>query len=340
MRSMVRARYSKLNAQISQEAAEWFVEFRTGEVDAASRAQFDAWVRSSPEHLRAYLEIAAIWDESQALQSRGPLPIEDEAPVLANVIELPNSPATTFTPKPEQPRSRFPRRLALAVALTALILTAATIVWYPFSRAPVYTTEIGEQRSVRLVDGSTVELNSRSGIRVRFSKAERRIDLLSGEALFQVTKDHARPFIVRSGTAQVKAIGTQFDVNRKQSATVVTVVEGRVAVTGRSSVFLVAGEQVTLTPQSTPRPVRTNVSAVTAWTQNQLVFESARLIDVAEEFNRYSPRALVVKDKGRSPLRLSGVFSTDPAFLIRYLRERPDITVRETKTEILITRHE
>jgi ferric-dicitrate binding protein FerR (iron transport regulator) len=79
---------------------------------------------------------------------------------------------------------------------------------------------------------------------------------------------------------------------------------------------------------------------VTAWTQNQLVFESERLSDVADAFNRYSARPLIVDDKGRTELRLSGVFSTDPEFLIRYLKQRPDITVRETPTQILITRHE
>ena len=60
----------KLNAQISAEAAAWLVEFRTGDIDAAGRRQFDAWVRSSPEHLRAFLEMAAIWNEGSALDPR------------------------------------------------------------------------------------------------------------------------------------------------------------------------------------------------------------------------------------------------------------------------------
>ncbi len=57
----------RINTQISEEAAEWFVEFRTGDMDAAGRRAFDSWVRSSPEHLRAYLEIAAIWNEGGSL---------------------------------------------------------------------------------------------------------------------------------------------------------------------------------------------------------------------------------------------------------------------------------
>src|ERR1700722_14180824 len=66
----------KLNAQISEEAAEWLVEFRTGDIDVAGRRQFDTWVRSSPEHLRAFLEVAAIWNEGSGLDARRDLNID------------------------------------------------------------------------------------------------------------------------------------------------------------------------------------------------------------------------------------------------------------------------
>jgi transmembrane sensor len=155
----------------------------------------------------------------------------------------------------------------------------------------------------------------------------------------------------------VKAVGTRFDVNLKRRGTIVTVIEGRVAVMSgepprgavrsikqadpdSASLFLVAGEQATLTPRARPEPIHTNVSAVTAWTQHQLVLDSERLAEVADEFNRYSARPLIVQDNGRPELRLSGVFSTDPDFLIRYLRGRPDITIHETVSEIRITRHQ
>jgi transmembrane sensor len=75
-----------------------------------------------------------------------------------------------------------------------------------------------------------VDLNARSKLRVEFSKNERRVELLDGQALFQVAKDKNRPFIVASGEATVRAVGTQFDVYRKDSGTTVTVLEGRVAV--------------------------------------------------------------------------------------------------------------
>jgi transmembrane sensor len=113
----------------------------------------------------------------------------------------------------------------------------------------MYVTRIGEQKLIHLADGSTLELNSRSRVRVHFSDAERDVDLLEGQALFRVAKDHARPFIVRSDATLVRAVGTQFDVYRKVSGTTVTVVEGRVAI-------LPAGLSRETSLQVTPEPIR------------------------------------------------------------------------------------
>jgi transmembrane sensor len=75
-----------------------------------------------------------------------------------------------------------------------------------------------------------VELNARSRIRVALHAHERDVELIEGQALFRVAKDHARPFIVHSGNTNVLAVGTQFDVYKHHGETTVTVVEGRVAV--------------------------------------------------------------------------------------------------------------
>ena len=325
------------NAQISEEASEWFVEFRSGELDAAGRRAFDAWIRTSPEHLRAYLEVAAIWNEGASLTAHSDLD-SDGLIALArragNVISLNVEPPQTIRP-PQRPR------LWLAAGLAIFVLGCAVAAFWRFDREPVYAASVGERRILRLEDGSTVELNSRSRIRVRFSAGERAVELLEGQALFQVAKDTRRPFVVCIDELQVRAVGTQFDVNRKTTGTTVTVVEGRVAVEDAvkhsQTLALSAGDQLTLngrTPR--PQPQHASPAAATAWTQGQVVLDSATLTDVAEEFNRYSARSLTVEERGGRPLRLSGVFATDPDFLLRYLRRRPDITVQESATEIRI----
>jgi transmembrane sensor len=95
-----------------------------------------------------------------------------------------------------------------------------------------YATGIGERRLITLKDGSTIDLNSRSKVRVSFSDRERDVEFLEGQALFSVARDASRPFIVSVGKTAVRAVGTQFDVYRRSSGTTVTVVEGRVAVFG------------------------------------------------------------------------------------------------------------
>jgi transmembrane sensor len=234
----------KSNRQIVDEASEWFVEFRVGDVDAAARERFDEWLRRSPEHIRAYIEIARTYVEMPNPHGTKPLDVEAliaHARSGENIVPFDTAgsspshePRALADPNEQQGRAathtRPPRRRFLAVAASAVMVALAGGVWWQSARYPLYSTDIGERRSITLADGSTVDLNARSKLRVEFSKNERRVELLDGQALFQVAKDKNRPFIVASGEATVRAVGTQFDVYRKDSGTTVTVLEGRVAV--------------------------------------------------------------------------------------------------------------
>jgi len=371
----------KLNTQIYEEACD--VEFRGGELDANARRDFDLWARKSPEHLAAYLEIAAIWNEGPSLD---PNQKWDADTLIAQAVKDPDnvvqlarvSPGDAAREAPsvhltaDIPHRRIPWPRAAAV-LASLSVALGALIWAQYFRVPTYATAIGEQRSIALADGSVVELNSRSKIQIRYSKAERDVDLLEGQALFRVAKDHARSFVVAADGTRVRAVGTQFDVYEKPSGTVVTVVEGRVAIlregVARSkvsdglasgsaasnlpsqsdvdisntaipdAVYLSAGEQLTVTPKTEAKTAHANVASATAWTQRQLVFESASLSDVAEEFNRYNERQLVIQDPKLYDFHISGVFSsTDPTSLIRFLRQRPGIKVTETSSEVRIER--
>ncbi len=79
------------NGQIVVEAAQWLVEFRAGDIDAAGRRDFDAWLRASPEHIRAFLEMALLWDESGAIDAQRRIDVEAliaRAQSESNVIAL------------------------------------------------------------------------------------------------------------------------------------------------------------------------------------------------------------------------------------------------------------
>jgi transmembrane sensor len=372
---MKSAKPSGLKAQIYAEASDWFVDFRVGDVDPATCRNFNAWLRKSPENVRAYVEIAAIWNEGASLDARRRFSVEDliarAKADSVNVVPLEIAEhlgreasrvadAEPLRQRAEDAALRHAvrsKRVRL-VAAAAMICVAVMFAWYQVGHDPTYATDVGEQRSLALADGSTVELNSRSRIRLRFTPEQRTVELVEGQALFHVAKDAARPFVVDSNGVRVRAVGTQFDVYRRKTATTVTVVEGRVAVLENTSdaadapdstagprlhpqsppgVLLSAGEQLIVTPHAQNAPTRANIAAATAWTQRRIVFESASLADAAEEFNRYNTRQIVVR--GIAPeFRINGVFSsTDPTSLVRFLRARTNFNIHETDRQIEIT---
>jgi transmembrane sensor len=362
-----------MNKQIYEEASEWLIELRVGDIDAVARGRLDSWFRESPHHIRAFLELSSIWEDGSDPdldRDHSTDALIAKARAATNVIPLEKA-GREARRSPEKPAPK-PRRVS---ALTAL---ARVFSWRPVVLAsiavacvgvgllvlqsvlnPIYATDTGEQRTVRLRDGSQVTLNSHSRIRVRFSSHERDIDLLEGQVLCRVARDPSRPFVVRSDSIRVRAVGTQFDVYRKPSGTVVTVVEGRVVVLppptditavpsaapprkdsnpdALGTILVSAGEQVTVTTSTVTPPTHADVVAATAWTQQEIVFDLTSLPDVVQEFNRYNVRKLVVSDARLNDFHITGVFSsTDPASLLRFLLAQPGITVEETDTEIRI----
>ncbi|MBL8270568.1 FecR family protein [Steroidobacter sp.] len=351
---------SELSQEALAQAADWLVEFRVDDVDATAREEFNAWLRRSPQNVQAYLEIARTYAELPAINPSGV--VDAEALIAyarsdANVVSLPSTPAVGPAML-AAPTQRVRRRGGLAIAASLLLAVVGALTWSQF-RGDSYSTDFGEQRSITLTDGSTIDLNARTRIRVSMKDDERLVELLDGQALFKVAKDKARPFIVRSDDTQVRAVGTQFDVYRRKSGTTVTVLEGRVAVmhlgesfdevssgsarpieppAKNSTLLLGAGEQATITPESVPTPVQADVAAAVAWTDRLIIFDGSPLTQVVEEFNRYSRRQLVIRDASLATFHISGVYSSsDPASLLRFLRAQDGIDVVETETEIRIS---
>jgi transmembrane sensor len=365
-----------LNPQIRNEATEWLLRFSEGEVDTVGREEFNHWLRTSPEHVRAYLRIAAFWQEAGHIDGKqGPRDIDAliaQAKQEGNIFPLafgphPNDTAASRHASLAEELPKAPPRHAaqrfMAIAAT-LLVTIGAVGAYQYLTRNVYETSIGEQRTINLADGSTLILNADSRVRVRYSETERSIDLEEGQALFKVAKNPARPFVVRSGEASVRAVGTQFDVYRKSSGTTVTVVEGKVAVTSEKvkgagggqgeAVGVIAGEQLiipkisvaqataaatadtTFAPQV--RPVK--VEEATAWTEGLLIFDGTPLTEVIREFNRQNSKPLVLQDAPElAEIKITGTFPANGAERItRFLQERFSVAAHETDDHIALTR--
>lgn len=383
-------RPAPFNDQTWEQASDWLMRFSEADVDSAAREQFNEWLRRSPEHVHAYLQVSAFWQVAdhvgrkddgsrdidllvaRARTAGNVLPLAqldfERGPQLASEAAGPRPDSELARPKPET----VPRRLALAASL---LIAMAGLGAYVYLQRGIYRTDIGEQRTVNLPDGSTMTLNADSRVTVRYTDMARTIDLDAGQALFKVAKDAAKPFVVRSGSTNVRAVGTQFDVYRKSTGTVVTVVEGRVAVSssvleasdpesvsdisrtraqaGNADVLLSAGEQVIVAAAiasrvsrgiELPAPIApviqpVKVETATAWTTGLLAFDAAPLDEVVREFNRQNAKPLVLEGAGLEAVRITGTFPANGSKRItRFLEERHGVIVHETDDEIRISR--
>jgi transmembrane sensor len=199
-----------------------------------------------------------------------------------------------------------------------------------------YSTAIGELRSITLEDGSVVELNTSSKVHTRFTPKERKVELLRGEAVFKVAKNPNRPFRVSAGSTQIIAVGTEFNVYARQTQTVVTVIEGRVRVTGTENVLsdrdleLTVGEQAVIAPHMPVARVKLADSRqAVSWTERRLIFEDTPLSEAADEFARYNPKHIRIQDPKLRNLKVSGVFSaTDPASLVEFVEAYGNVRIQ------------
>jgi transmembrane sensor len=225
-------------------------------------------------------------------------------------------------------KSLFTSRLAASVAILAAVGIGGMGAWYAVERSAVdvYSTHVGEFHRVSLSDGSTVALNTDTEVRVRYRNKTRHVELVRGEALFEVAKNPERPFDVEAGDTTVRAVGTAFSVrlhdeDRDEQVDVV-VSEGRVAINPPSKQTYAAGSVATVR-NGRVRATTIEAEDITgklAWTTGRLVFQGEKLSDVVDEINRYNPRKLLVADPDIAGLRIGGTFqATDPDGFARAL---------------------
>jgi len=357
------AREAQVRSLIAQDAADWFVASRAG-LTANQRNEFATWLKASPVHVEEYLALEVIGRDLRAACEASQNSIDA---LLERARLAEDAPVRAFWPRSvESPRTSWPRWQAAAFAMAALAVVSLGLLWLGKMRllAPVsipapgvtalhFETGHGEQQTHNLADGSVLHLNTDTAVTVRYSQRERRVTLTSGEADFEVTHEPARPFRVFAGSAEVVDLGTRFDVRLRNASTVVTVVEGRVAVglsaasessrpdPGHPAPFVQLGadEQVTVAEGAWPAtPVAVEAQRTTAWLRRQIMFESEPLDRVVSEFNRYSRKPIEITTPALGNLEVSGVFATDNSdALIAFLRSLEGVKVEVTATRILVS---
>lgn len=282
-------------AAVKAEAASWLARVHSGDCNEACREDLDAWLGQSRAHKAAFWRVEAAWDEAERLRVL-------RAPLLRS-------------------ESVGPRRnyTFAKVAVAAVFATIIGVAGYLQSQSPPlrsYATSVGGRQVLNLSDGSKIELNTNTVLRIISRAGERQVWLDRGEAFFQIQHDAAHPFTVTVGEHKITDLGTKFSVRQDGERLRVMLVEGKARLdstdiwTRRQSVELSPGDVAIATANSLSlvRKSDRTLGEELGWRRGVLIFDRTSLSAAAAEINRYNTQKLVIEDPSVAKLTLDGTF--------------------------------
>lgn len=290
------------------QAADYFARLRRGNTTAAERAEVTDWLAQDPAHRAALDDVAKLWADLDVIRADPAiLSMREEATRQIN-------------------RGYLRKVVAGSIAACALLAVVVVVVggvaakwgW----RTPVvevaYSTSLGQISKVKLPDGSEATLDTNSAVRYRADAGRRRVELVRGRALFEVTKDPSHPFVVTADNKAITALGTEFDVYLKDRALEVTLFEGKVKVqrVGAGGLPAKADQGVELSPgykliAADAGWQVADARGGPAWANGRSVFDEATVAEIVAELNRYSARKIVIVDDVVRAKRMSAVLRSD-----------------------------
>lgn len=332
------------------EAGVWISRLHGGNRTREMEIGLKRWLRADPENARAFEIATEVWDEAENLR---------------RYVSL--RPKST-----RRPRSSLAPIVA-AAAMASVLLFLGAMLW--FQNLGVITTEIGEQRQVVLEDGTRVFLNTDTRLVVSYSEDARRVELRRGEALFNVAKKSAWPFIVVAGDREVRALGTSFVVRKQDQQLAVILVEGSVVVSpvveskrsaaepplsqqpaqstgsaapsvdsqtsapARADVFTLSpGQRLTFGAGSAAKLDTPSVEKAIAWRRGQVILDDTPLRNAADEMNRYNAVKLIVADDVSPEVLVSGLFQAgDSIRFANAVAHSYGLRVQERGDEIILS---
>lgn len=309
-------------------ALDWFGRLREAPGDAALQAAFRHWLAQDPRHEHEFRALETAWGSTAFLKAVKALP--------------PSLPAELAT-EARRGAGRWSRRIAAAAAIAAL----AVGIWqYPglmLRWRADYLTAAGDQSTVTLPDGSTMILNTDTGVAIDFQDGRRDIVLLQGEAWFDVRHDPAHPFRVTGGFGQAVVKGTSFAVRRQADRDEIVLERGRVDVTclcqQEDRVELRPGQAVAVTDTGPLAAAAVDSGRRLSWRDGRIAFEEVRLGDVVDELARYYHGRIFVSGDRIGRLVVTGHYRLDNIEgAIRTLADAAGVTMIRVPGGLIILR--
>jgi transmembrane sensor len=285
--------------EIARAAADWWTRLRDPQPSAEVLARWQAWMEADARHAQAFEQLNALGESLRAAPAPRRQELLDE-----------------FAPRAARPWRR-PHALAAAAAVL-LALLGGWGLYLALGRAPPaqrYASPVGEDREIRLPDGTDIALGAASSMTARYDARHRDVALAAGEAYFTV-RHEPRPFVVDAGPLRIEDLGTAFNVRRTGERVSVAVTEGRVRVSPAGAgaagpLELVAGQRAEYDPHGGAlRVSQLAAGEATAWRRHQLQFVNEPLAMVIANVNRYSRRPVQLADPRLGRLLFTGTVNT------------------------------
>ncbi|WP_447803679.1 FecR domain-containing protein [Pseudomonas serbica] len=278
-----------VSAQVLDAAIAWQLSLDSG--NPVEREEFAKWHAAHEEHARAWRQLG----------------------MLDQRFSVASGPARTALLQSREGIRRRVRKLGSGLASVVAVLGLALFAGERYLPIDYWLadqrTATGEQRTIRLDDGTLINLNTHSAVDVRFDEKQRLVVLQEGEILIETAHGDARPFIVETREGSMRALGTRFLVKREEQGTRLSVLQSAVAAHPQSSPeeqILREGQQMLIRNDGLGPIAALNLGA-DAWTRGMLVVENARLEDLVREIGRYRPGHLGVAPEV-ADLRITGSF--------------------------------
>ena len=288
----------------AEQAARWIVRLSADDRAERDTAQagFAAWKAADPLHASAAAGMENLLRQLSAVREPAG---GDHRPARAALAAI----------APKRPRQRL-RQLAAASAVAVLLLLTGALL---IGERPAYLladlrSPTGQWSTHTLADGSRLTLAGGSAVNVRFNAGERHVELVRGDILVDVAKDAQRPFIVDSGQAAIRALGTRFSVRSEDGATILSMLESKVLaqVPHHPAVVVQAGQRTRITDDGVgPLTTIDATSVRDAWRVRQLVVDDLPLAEVLDELARHRPGQLFYDRAQLAGIRVAAVLPLD-----------------------------
>jgi transmembrane sensor len=287
------------------QAAAWLARLG-GSVAGEDGVEFDAWLEAAPQNRAAYRRAVLLWQEFDARAGD----------VLAELAPRGRqAPVRPFAARRASrllwlaPAGGFALAAGLALAVLPPLMVPTTVT--------AYATGKGEHRHIALADGSAIDLDAETQVRVTLSRSERRVTLGDGQAIFDVAHDARRPFVVAAAGRIVRDLGTQFDVKARGGQLTVTVARGRVEVVSVSSaaperaIALAPGQRLAIDGAGVGQLSRVDPAETSSWRAGRLVYRAQPLAEVVADLNRQFVEQTEIADPELGKLPITGVVVLD-----------------------------